>query len=191
VDGSNTAFVTCRCLTPNHAHPLSCRNVFAFGLHITIIPIRGDQWAAGDGRFIQWARKTTRPSEMWPEQRSRMSKPNQQLARKEWRIEVKRRGVVHKVARRRKIIRERDGVSDQVVPPSIPVALAMAAVNVYFEAWKPWLHEVCERCDITVPAMPLLQEHLDGHMLPPQHRQKFSDMPWNCCVARPMFDGEM
>jgi hypothetical protein len=47
----------------------------------------------------------------------------------------------------------------------------MAAVNIDFEAWEPWLHEVCKRCDINIPAMPLLEEHIDEHMLPPQHRQ--------------------
>jgi hypothetical protein len=67
----------------------------------------------------------------------------------------------------------------------------MAAGNIDFEAWKPWLHEVCKRCDINIPAMPLLKEHIDGHMLPPQHRQKYSDMPWNCCVARPAFEDEI
>jgi hypothetical protein len=39
--------------------------------------------------------------------------------------------------------------------------------------------------------MPLLQEHLDEQMLQPQHRQKYNDMPWNWCVARPVCEDEI
>jgi REP element-mobilizing transposase RayT len=67
----------------------------------------------------------------------------------------------------------------------------MAAENINFEAWKPWLREVYKLCDLKVPAMPLLTDHINAHMLPPKRRQKYSDMPWNCCVARAVFKDEI
>jgi hypothetical protein len=88
-------------------------------------------------------------------------------------------------------MRERDGVPDHVIPPPAPVVAAMAAENMNVEAWKPWLREVCELCDLKVPAMPLLEDHINGHMLPPKHRQKYSDVPCDCCVARPVFEDEI
>jgi hypothetical protein len=39
--------------------------------------------------------------------------------------------------------------------------------------------------------MPLLKDHIADHMLPPKHRQQYSNMPWNCCVARPAFKDEI
>jgi hypothetical protein len=52
------------------------------------------------------------------------------------------------------------------------------------------LREVCKLCHSKVPEMQLLKDHID-HMLPPKRRQKCSNMPWNCCVARPVFKDEI
>jgi hypothetical protein len=149
----------------------------------------GGNW--GNGRYIKWSKKTTRPFEMWPEVWYGISKNEQHLAIREWREEVKRRAVLDKAARKRKIIRERSGVPDHVGPPPAPVAMAMEAETIDFEAWKPWLHEVYKLCDLKVPEMPLLKDHIKEHMLPPKHRQKYNTMPWNRCVARPVFKDEI
>jgi hypothetical protein len=68
---------------------------------------------------------------------------------------------------------------------------ASAATAFDFEAWKPWLHNVNKRLDLDIPDIPLQQDHLRDHLLPPKHRGKHNDMRWNCCVARPVFEDEI
>jgi hypothetical protein len=65
-------------------------------------------------------------------------------------------------------------VPDHDGPPLMPVVAAVAIRNVDFEAWKPWLREVCKLCDVEVPEMPLLKDHNKEHMLPPKHRPKYN-----------------
>jgi hypothetical protein len=74
----------------------------------------------------------------------------------------------------------------------MPPAMAMAAIGTFdFDAWKPWLSEVCKLCDLHIPEMPLLKHHITDHLQPPKRRPKYNNMLWNCCVARPVFENEI
>jgi hypothetical protein len=42
-----------------------------------------------------------------------------------------------------------------------------------------------------MPEMPLFERHITDHLQPPKHRRKCNNMPWNCCVARPVFNDEI
>jgi hypothetical protein len=101
------------------------------------------------------------------------------------------------MARERKVIRDRtaDHNQEQRIPGSrdMPVP-ALAATPWDFAKWKPWLDSISKRLDFGIPDMPLLQRDLREHLLPPTHREKNTDapeMPWNCCVARPVFKDEI
>jgi hypothetical protein len=67
-------------------------------------------------------------------------------------------------------------------------------LHIEFAKWKPWLDRINKRLDLEIPDMPLLQRDLRDHFLPPKHREKIVDVldtPWNCCVARPVFEDEI
>jgi hypothetical protein len=142
-------------------------------------------------RYSKWEKETARPFEMWPEVWTGLGDARQHLAIQAWREEVKRRAINHRAARKRKIIRDRSGVQDPIVAAEVPAAMAMAAAALDFAAWKPWLSEVRKLCDLQVPEMPLLKDHIADHSQPPKRRQKYGNMPWNCCVARPVFKDEI
>jgi hypothetical protein len=60
----------------------------------------------GDGRYIEWTKKTIRPLEMWPEVWAGISDKRQHLAIQRWREDVERRAVLDQAARTRAIIRD-------------------------------------------------------------------------------------
>jgi hypothetical protein len=71
---------------------------------------------------------------------------------------------------------------------------ALAATHCDFATWKPWLDSINKRLDLEIPDMPLLQRDLCEHLLPPKRREKnidVPDVPWNCCVARLVFEDEI
>jgi hypothetical protein len=149
-------------------------------------------WSAG--RHIQWTKPTTRPFEMWPKVWDGVSLPAERIAIAEWREEVKRRAVLDREAWKHKAIKDRsaDPNRAQRVPGSRQMSTqALAATAFDFEAWKPWLGNLNKKLDLEIPDMPLQQKDLHEHLLPPKHRKKHADMPWNCCVARPVFKDEI
>jgi hypothetical protein len=110
-------------------------------------------WSAG--RYIQWAKPTTRPFEMRPEVwNSHVSLPAKRIAIAEWKEEVKRRAVLERKAREHKVIRDRnaDPTHAQRVPGSrqMPVP-ALAATAFDFEAWKPWLDTINKKLNLEIP----------------------------------------
>jgi hypothetical protein len=147
-------------------------------------------WA--NGRWVNWTKKTTRPMDIWPELWNTTGTVAQQQASIEWRKEVQRRAVHDRAARKRKIIREPGEAQDPIVEEEPQPEMATAAANPFnMEAWKPWLREVHKLCDLHIPEMPLLKHHIPDHLQPPKHRQRCKNMPWNCCVARPVFKDEI
>jgi hypothetical protein len=97
-------------------------------------------------------------------------------------------------ARERKVRRGRivEPNQEQRVPGSRrrPVR-ALAATPCDFAIWKLWLDSINKKLDLGIPDVPLLQRDLREHFLPPKHREKNTDMPWNCCVARPVYKEEI
>jgi hypothetical protein len=150
-------------------------------------------WSSG--RYIRWTKPTTRPFEMRPEVwNCDVMLPAKRIAIAQWKEEVKRRAILEAKARERKVIRDRnvDPNQAQRVPGSrqMPVQ-ALAATPCDFETWKPWLDSINKKLNLEIPDMPLQQRDLREHLLPPKHREKITDMPWNCCVARPVFKDEI
>jgi hypothetical protein len=64
-------------------------------------------------------------------------------------------------------------------------------VSIQHGGLEPWLREVCKLCDLHIPEMPLLKHHIADRLQPPKRRQKYNNMPWNCCVARPVCGDEI
>jgi hypothetical protein len=158
--------------------------------------MRGN-WSSG--RYIHWTKKTTRPFEMWPEawNADGVSLEQKQISIADGKKTKARRDGYEKKTREGKVVRDRT-VGDQQaqrIPGSrdMPVP-ALAAAHCDFAKWKPWLDRINERLDPEIPDMPLLQRDLRGHLQPPKHREKtvdVPDMPWNCCVAKPVFKDEI
>jgi hypothetical protein len=150
-------------------------------------------WSSG--RYIHWTKPTTRPFEMWPEVwNSNNSMLAKAIAIAQWRETVKRRQEVEAKARERKVTRDRivEPNQEQHVPGSRRMRVqALAATPCDFAIWKPWLGGINKKLDLGIPDMPLLQRDLREHLLPPKHREKNADMPWNCCVARPVYKDEI
>jgi hypothetical protein len=128
---------------------------------------------------------------MLPEVSDKISPKNQHLATHAWREKVKRRAVIDRAARKRKIVRDRSGVQNSAVVSRAPAVQALAASAFNYEAWKPWLRKVCEICELQAPEMLLLKDHITDHTQPPQRREKYSNAPWNWCVALPVFEDEI
>jgi hypothetical protein len=144
-----------------------------------------ENWSSG--RYLHWTRKTTRPFEIWPEA---WNADGVSLEQKQTSIADE----YEKKARERKVIRDRT-VGDQQaqrIPGSrdMPVP-ALAAAHCDFAKWG-WTGST--RLDLEIHDMPLLQRDLREHLMPPRRREKtvdVPDMPWNCCVARPVFKNEI
>jgi hypothetical protein len=150
-------------------------------------------WSSG--RYNRWTKPTTRPFEMWPEVwNSNNSLQAKAIAIAQWKEEVKRRDVIEAKARERETRRGRtiDPNQERQIPGSrhMPVQ-ALAATLCDFENWMPWLDNINKKLDLEIPDMLLQQRDLREHLLPPKHREKNTDMPWNCCVARPVFEDEI
>jgi hypothetical protein len=112
---------------------------------------------------------------MWPEVWNGLGDARRHYAIQACREKVERRAVRDRAARKPKIIRDRSEVRDPIDEAEAPAALAMAAIGIFdFAAWKPWLNEVCNLCDLQVPEMPLLEDHIADHLQPPKRRQKYS-----------------
>jgi hypothetical protein len=84
----------------------------------------------------------------------------------------------------------REGAPDFEAEEEPPLEMAAAACQRNMEAWEPWLSEVYKLCDLHIPEMPLLKHHITDHLQPPKRRRKYNNMPWNCFVARPVFQDE-
>jgi hypothetical protein len=117
---------------------------------------------------------------VWPELRNATRQVAQQQA------------ILERAARKRKIIRERGEVQEPIVEEEPHFEMAMAAAGPYnMEVWQPWLREVYKLCDLHIPEMPLLKHHITDRLQLPKRRRKCNNMPWNCCVARPVFKDEV
>jgi hypothetical protein len=153
-------------------------------------------WSSG--RYIHWTKKTTRPFELWPEAWNDNNKLEaKNIAIADWKKTKARRDECEKKARERQVERDRtvDPNQEQRVPGSRHMpAHALAATPYDFAKWKPWLDIINKKLDLEIPDMPLLQRDLREHLLPPKHREKnneMPDIPWNCCVARPVYKDEV
>jgi hypothetical protein len=135
---------------------------------------------------------------MWPEawNADGVSLEQKRISIADWKKTKARSDEYKKKARERQVIR--DGTVDhqqaQRIPGSrdMPVP-ALAAAHCDFAKWKPWLDRINKRLDLEIPDMPLLQRDLREHLLPPKQWEKtvdVPDMPWNCCVARPVFEDD-
>jgi hypothetical protein len=142
-----------------------------------------DNWARG--RFVRHTKTTAQPPELWPELWKGVGDARQELAKGTWGQEKIRRKDVDSRARKRKILRRRKAWDH------IPGSRSIAAAAFEFDAWKPYLQEMCKLDDLVVPPMPMFEDTIVDHLLPLPQPYKRCSPPWNCCVARPVCNDEI